>query len=308
MATQEQNDFLLALGMPADLVAKLNASVAGIVAPKDPSGGADATSSESAGAPPGAAPRGTAGSPKLKPHSKNAPHKDPSPEPFTLTMKGTPKRVPMDPDDPFSPEVEIFDPDPGSFPDSLYQEPMPKVRPHKDLVIKYLQDIPEFASGRAVSYCQSVADACDGFEKYTKKRIKAITAPSFGAELVFGSLVAVISTVAAGPIGAEGLKGLTKLLAEGVKGAIEDSVKKVGEAGYKKATGNESKAEELENMAEALATKAKSEAGRVKQVVVDNINQVTNPLIVKLTGGGELLKEEDEFILPFAAADSAGKN
>ncbi len=79
MATQEQNDFLLALGMPADLVAKLNASVAGVVAPKDPSGGADATSYESAGAPPVAARRGTAGSPKPKPHSKNAPHKDPSP-------------------------------------------------------------------------------------------------------------------------------------------------------------------------------------------------------------------------------------
>jgi len=61
-------------------------------------------------------------------------------------------------------------------------------------------------------------------------------------------------------------------------------------------------------MAEALATKAKSEAGRVKQVVIDNITKVTDPLIVKLTGGGELNKEEDEFILPFAAADGAGKD
>lgn len=218
-------------------------------------------------------------------------------------LQGTVRKVPSDPDDPFSPEIEVFDLD--NMP--ALHEPMPKVRPHDDVIIKYLQDIPEFASGRAVSYCQSVADACAGFEKYAKKRIKDLTKPSFGAEALFSALVGVVATVATGGLGGEALEGLTKLVADGVKDAIKDAIKDAGKEGFKKASG-ESRAEELERMAEEIAAEARKGAGRVKEITVSNVSAQMDPLIQKLTSGQKLSKQEDEFILPFAAADGGGKD
>jgi hypothetical protein len=228
----------------------------------------------------------------------------PPPQPMEMpVLQGNLRKVPSDPDDPFSSEIEVLDID-GMPP---LKEPMPKVRPHNDLIIKYLQDIPEFASGRAVSYCQSVADACSGFEKYAKKRIKDLTKPSFGAEQLFGALVAVVATVATGGLGGEALEGLAKLVAEGVKDAIKDATKDLGKEGFKKISG-EGKAEELERMAESLAAEAKKGADAIKEDTVNNVSAAMNPLIQKLTGGHALNKQEDEFILPFAAADGGGKD
>jgi hypothetical protein len=225
------------------------------------------------------------------------------PDDGPLVFNGTIKKVPSDPDDPFSPEVDVADLDMPTLP-----EPMPKVRPHNDVIVKYLQDIPEFASGRAVSYCQAVAEACEGFEKYTKKRIKELTKPSFGTEELFGALIGVVATVATGGLGGEALEGLGKLVAEGVKDAIKDAVKEQGQKFVKKAGGEESKADELESMAEQIATSSRRNAARVKDTVVANISERVDPLITKLENGQKLTQDEDKFILPFAAADSAGKD
>ncbi len=263
---------------------------------------------------PATAPGGGAGAPRIAgrvsasaPPQKNAKAKQPiNPTDGLIVLdnlKGTVRKIPSDPNDPFSPEIEVFDIDMPALP-----EPMPKVRPHNDVIIKYLQDIPEFASGRAVSYCQAVTEACEGFEKYAKKRIKDLTKPSFGAEALFGALLGVVATVAAGGLGGEALEGLAKLVADGVKDAIKDAMKEQGGKAFKKASGDESKAEELERMAETLATEARHGATRIKDVVVANVSAQTDPLIQKLTSGQKLKKEEDEFILPFAAADGAGKD
>ncbi|MBV8968306.1 MAG: hypothetical protein JO331_04500, partial [Verrucomicrobia bacterium] len=118
----------------------------------------------------GAPPRG--GKPAAKPEPERV---DRIQVDGVLVLQGTTRKIQSDPDDPFSPEIEIAD---IELPPAALQEPMPKVRPHNDVIIKYLQDIPEFASGRAVSYCQAVAEACESFHKYTKNRIKELTKPS----------------------------------------------------------------------------------------------------------------------------------
>lgn len=265
--------------------------------------GVDPRKHESAKAPadPGARDGGPAAQGKKTGPTPN-PASQAGPLVLDLQVKGV-RKVKRDPDDPFSDDIEVPD-----FEMPPVQEPMPKVRPHNDVIIKYLQDIPEFASGRAVSYCQAVAEACAEFEKYTKHRIKEITKPSFGAEEMFGALVSVVATITTGGLGGEALEGMAKLIAEGVKDAIKDTMKDQGAKGFKKASGNESKAEELEEMAEALAAEAKQRADNIKNAVQTNVSAAMDPLINKLLNKGKLTKNEDEFILPFAAADSAGKD
>jgi hypothetical protein len=233
----------------------------------------------------------------VKAPAKQAPQPPEGPLVFNATMR----KVPSDPDDPFSPEIEVPDID---MP--VLSEPMPKVPPQPDVVKKYLQDIPEFASGRTVGYCQAVAEACEGFEKYTKKRIKELTKPSFGAEQMFGALIGVVATVATGGLGGEALEGMAKLVAEGVKDAVKDMVKEEGQKYVKKSSGDESKAEELENMAEQISTEAHRRASRIRDAVHTDISSKVDPLIEKLNRGEKLSQEENNFILPFAAADTAG--
>jgi hypothetical protein len=245
------------------------------------------------------APSGKASPPpqNAKAKGKQAPQKPEAP----LEFKGTVKKVQSDPDDPFSPEIEVGDIEMPSLP-----EPMPKERPRNDVIIKYLQDIPEFATARTVGFCQAVAEACEGFDKYTKKRIKELTKPSFGAEQLFGALIGVVATVATGGLGGEALEGLAKLVADGVKDAVKDMVKEEGQKYVKKSSGDESKAEELENMAEQISTEARRRAGKVRDAVHQDLSQKVDPLIDKLARQQKLSKEEDNFILPFAAADTAG--